>query len=110
MEHLEIREQLRYSSDKQTRKKLISSDKLVAELVCYEPGQATVIHLHPGQDELFYVIDGEGTIQAGEEEVRVTATSVVFVPAGTRHGIKADAGNRLALMFVKGPGSTEVSS
>lgn len=105
MEHLEIMEQLEYSAAKQVRKKLIGSENLVAELVCYEPGQATVSHLHPRQDEIFYVIAGKGSIVIGEEEVPVSAGSVVFGPLGVRHGIKADAGERLALMFVKGPGS-----
>lgn len=104
MEHLEIREHLDFSPVKQTRKKLVASEKLVAELVCYEPGQTTAIHLHPHQDELFYVIEGAGTIRVGEEDVPVTATSAVFVPAGTNHGIRADDGNRLALMFIKSPG------
>src|SRR5512135_1084668 len=110
MEHLEIRKQLEFSPAKQVRKKLIASEHLVAELVCYEPGQATVIHLHPRQDEIFYVIEGAGTITVEEEEAAVSAGSVVFVPAGARHGIRADAGGRLALMFVKGPGSQGISS
>jgi quercetin dioxygenase-like cupin family protein len=105
MERLEILQQLEFSSVRQTRKKLAASENLVAELVCYEPGQATAPHLHARQDELFYVVDGTGTIQVDEEDVPVTAGSVVFVPAGARHGIRADAGGRLALMFVKGPGS-----
>jgi mannose-6-phosphate isomerase-like protein (cupin superfamily) len=109
MEHLEIMEQLEYSAAKQVRKKLIASENLVAELVCYEPGQATVSHLHPRQDEIFYVIAGKGSIVIGEEAVPVSAGSVVFGPLGVRHGIKADAGERLALMFIKGPGSMGVT-
>jgi quercetin dioxygenase-like cupin family protein len=105
MEHLEILRLLEYSPARQTRKKLIASENLVAELVCYEPGQATAPHLHPRQDEIFHVIEGGGTILVDENEVPVSAGSVVFVPAGSRHGIRADAGIRLALMFVKGPGA-----
>ncbi|MGE5754003.1 MAG: cupin domain-containing protein [Deltaproteobacteria bacterium] len=105
MEHLEILRQLEYSPARQTRKKLIASENLVAELVCYEPGQATAPHLHPRQDEIFHIIEGRGTILVDEDEVPVSAGSVVFVPAGSRHGIRADAGIRLALMFIKGPGA-----
>ena len=107
MEHLEIMQQLEFSAAKQVRKKLIASENLVAELVCYEPGQATVSHLHPRQDEIFHVIEGKGTIAVGEEAVPVSAGSVVFGPSGVRHGIRADAGVRLVLMFIKGPGSAE---
>lgn len=105
MEHLEILRLLEYSAARQTRKKLIASENLVAELVCYEPGQATAVHLHPRQDEIFHILDGGGTILVDEEEVPVSAGSVVFIPAGSRHGIRADAGIRLALMFIKGPGA-----
>jgi mannose-6-phosphate isomerase-like protein (cupin superfamily) len=108
MEHLEIMQQMEFSPVKQVRKKLIASENMVAELVCYEPGQATVPHLHPRQDEIFYVIAGKGTIVVGEEIVPVSAGSVVFGPLGVRHGIRADAGDRLALMFIKGPGSVAV--
>ena len=109
MEHFEIMQQLEFSPAKQVRKKLIASENLVAELVCYEPGQATVSHLHPLQDEIFYVIAGKGTIVVGEEVVPVSTGSVVFGPLGVRHGIRADAGDRLALMFIKGPGSRGVT-
>ncbi len=108
MEHMEIMRQLEFSSVKQVRKKLIASENMVAELVCYEPGQATVPHLHPRQDEIFHVIEGKGTVVVGEEEVRVSAGSVVFGPLGVRHGIRADAGDRLALMFIKAPGTAGV--
>lgn len=110
MEHMEIRQQLEFSAAKQIRKKLIASEHLVAELVCYEPGQATSAHLHPGQDEIFYVIEGGGTILVDEVEVPVFAGSIMLVPAGARHGVRADAEVRLALMFVKGPGSPGVPS
>ncbi len=108
MERFQIMQQLAFSPARQTRKKLIASENLVAELVCYEPGQTTVAHVHPRQDEIFHVIEGEGTIVVGEEDAPVSAGSIVFVPAGQRHGIRADRGGRLALMFIKGPGSTGV--
>lgn len=38
----------------------------------------------------------------------MSAGSVVFGPPRVRHGIRANAGDRLALMFIKGPGSAVV--
>ena len=49
-----------FSVDKRVRKKLVQSQQIVSELVCYEPGQGTVLHQHPTQDEIFYVIEGGG--------------------------------------------------
>jgi hypothetical protein len=38
----------------------------------------------------------------GEEVIPVSTGSVVFGPPGIRHGIRAVAGDRLALIFIKG--------
>ncbi|MCL5959876.1 MAG: cupin domain-containing protein, partial [Chloroflexi bacterium] len=85
------------------------SEKLIAEIVCYEPGQHTVQHLHPRQDEIFYIVEGEGIITVDGEEITVRPTSVVFVPAKTKHGIKTTDDSRLLLMFIKGPGSASAA-
>ncbi|MGD9044002.1 MAG: hypothetical protein PVG06_09830 [Desulfobacterales bacterium] len=53
MEHLRIEDIKEFSTEKRIRKKLLGSEKIVAEFVCYEPGQGTPEHVHPKQDEIF---------------------------------------------------------
>ena len=111
MSHLRIQEMKEFSADpKVRRKKLFTSEKIVAEFVSYEPGQGAVVHFHPKQDEIFYVVEGKGIILVGDEEIQVQPSSVVFVPAQVKHGIKTTEDSQLVIMFVKGPGSTKVAA
>ncbi len=104
MEHAKIGEMVEYSDAKRIRKRVFLSDDLVSELVCYEPAQGTPVHHHPRQDEIFYVIEGRGTMSVGEEVIEVAAGSAVFVPATEPHGVTAADDSRLVLMFFKAPG------
>lgn len=103
----EMTDLVEYSADKRIRKKIVQSKGAVCELVCYEPGQETVLHQHPAQDEIFYIVEGSGLITFdGRDDIAVKPGSVVFIPAGNLHGIRANGTERLAVMFTKGPGVT----
>ena len=58
MEQLNIDEVKEFDTEKWIRKKLLGSNKIVAERLCYEPGQVIPEHVHPKQDEIFYVNEG----------------------------------------------------
>ncbi len=86
------------------RKRVFITDKIEMELVCYEPGTNTVEHHHLGQDEIFMIMEGTGTITIGGEPVRVGPGSLVFAPADIKHGIEPDKEGRMVMVFVKAPG------
>ena len=50
-------------------------------------GDATPMHLHPGEAEIFYVLDG--TIRAfhGGTSVDLGAGAAIYLPAGQEHGM-----------------------
>ena len=60
-----------FAPDKRVRKMLFKTDQLWSEIACYEPGQATVMHTHPKEEEAIFVlegtahmsIDGEGVVR-----------------------------------------------
>ena len=106
MDHLRIEELVEFSTDKRIKKKLHGSEKIVAGLLCYEPGQGTPVHQHPKQDEIFHVIEGNGKIIIGEEETSINTGSLIFVSAQERHGIMAANDSRLVVMFFKSPAIT----
>jgi quercetin dioxygenase-like cupin family protein len=56
MQHVSIDDLKEFATDKRIRKKVAGSEKIVAEMVCYTPGQVTPAHVHPKQDEIFYVV------------------------------------------------------
>ena len=107
MEPLNIESLVEFSAAKRIRKKLLGSSRIVIELLCYEPGQATPIHQHPQQDEVFYVLEGKGTISLGGEESPIAPQSLILVPAQVPHGMTASSDGRMVVLFFKAPGSTK---
>ncbi len=105
VESVNAHDLVEYGPDRQVRKKMMQSESIVTELVCYEPGQFTKPHIHPIQDEIFFCVEGTGAITfTDQEDVPIKPGSVVFVPAGVRHGVGTNDDSRLVLMFTKGPG------
>jgi quercetin dioxygenase-like cupin family protein len=104
MEFRNLSDLIEFDPAKRVRKRLFITDRLEMELVCYEPGQSTVEHHHVGQDEIFMVLDGSGTITVGGEPVRVGPGSLVYAPSDIKHGVQPDREHRMVMVFVKAPG------
>lgn len=68
-------------------------------------GFSTGLHVHRVQEETFYVLEGECDWQVGNERVRATPGTYLFLPPGVPHNI-GNASNRVArvLMTVSPPG------
>ncbi|MET4802234.1 cupin domain-containing protein [Bradyrhizobium sp. LB11.1] len=69
------------------------------------PGFSTGLHVHRVQEETFYVLEGECDWQVGDEHVRATPGTYLFLPPGVPHNI-ANASDTIArvLMTVSPPG------
>lgn len=68
-------------------------------------GFSTGLHVHRVQEETFYVLEGECDWQAGNEHVRATPGTYLFLPPGVPHNI-GNASDKVArvLMTVSPPG------
>ncbi len=106
MQSVSVTDLVEFSDKRRVRKKLIGESLLEAELVCYEPGQVTQEHFHTHQEELYYIVEGSGTVTIGGETRAITAGDLVFSPADTPHSIGA-GDERMVMFFVKGPGQAE---
>ncbi len=109
MQTFVLDDMVEYDPALRVRKPILKVDSLVSEIVCYEPGQATATHHHPVQDEIWVVLEGRGEIWVGEDRLPVRKSSMIFIPAGKRHGLKAADDSRLVLLFIKTPGITELA-
>ena len=69
------------------------------------PRFATGRHVHRVQEETFYVLEGECEWQIGDEWIRATPGTFVFIPPGVPHNI-ANASDRptRVIMTVSPPG------
>jgi quercetin dioxygenase-like cupin family protein len=90
-----------FASDKRVRKMLFKSDQLWSEIACYEPGQSTVMHTHPREEEAIFVLQGTATMSIGGEEVAVPAGAIVKFPANVPHDVRNLGTDRCVIMFLK---------
>ena len=84
---------------------LFETDRMFADVYCFEPGQAQTAHAHDDGDKVYYVLDGEPTAIVGDEERRLTPGEAVLAPAGTEHGLRNDTDERARALVVMAWGS-----
>ena len=51
----------------------------------YAPGTEHKLHSHPEQEEVIYILDGEGITRTEGGDKHISAGAFVFVPAGMDH-------------------------
>jgi quercetin dioxygenase-like cupin family protein len=90
-----------FAPDKRVRKMLFKTDQLWSEIACYEPGQSTVMHAHPREEEAIYVLQGTANMNIAGEEVVVPAGAIVKFPAAVAHDVRNLGEDRLVIMFLK---------
>jgi quercetin dioxygenase-like cupin family protein len=71
-----------------------------------ERGKVTPYHLHPEEDEGFYLIDGEILVNVDGEEDRVGPGGFVFLPRGVPHAFMVTSESAHILGF-QTPGTGE---
>src|SRR5213594_5060373 len=90
-----------FAADKRVRKMLFKTEQLWSEIACYEPGQSTVMHSHPREEEAIYVLEGTATMSIAGENVTVPAGSIVRFPANVPHDVRNLGSDRCVIMFLK---------
>lgn len=49
------------------------------------PGRGVPLHIHPAQDEIFRILEGEYHFQVGDEKHRLKAGDAIFLPRNVAH-------------------------
>ena len=68
----------------QIRPLIEEADEAAAEVHHVEIEDAK-LHYHERTDEFYYVIDGQGTMVVGDEQIELHKGVVVYVPRGVKH-------------------------
>ena len=63
------------------------------------PGRELEAHVHDGEDDAFYIVEGEMTFTFGDEEVAAPPGTFVLVPPGVQHGFRKDDSERPVRML-----------
>ena len=69
----------------------------------YPPALSVHPHVHAGEDEMLYLLDGELTGYCGDDRWTATAGSFVFVPRDELHGFTVTSGSPARGIVITGP-------
>jgi quercetin dioxygenase-like cupin family protein len=78
----------RFAAERLSPVPLAQTARLKVVLTCFEAGQFIPVHA-PGMDMVLVILEGVGTVVAGQTECSVSPGSIVVVPAGESRGVKA---------------------
>lgn len=67
------------------------------------PGEKTQKHRHPEAEEIYYIIQGEGKINIGDETGPVRKWEAVIIPPDTPHNIENIGKNELVFLCCCSP-------
>ena len=73
-------------------------DDLAVILEHIAPGDRIPLHTHRVNEVI--VVHGNGTVRLGDDARRVANGAIVFIPAGTAHGVGNDGDNHLPIEAV----------
>ncbi|MDJ0958429.1 MAG: cupin domain-containing protein [Arenicellales bacterium] len=85
--------------------------KIGCTVVDLEPGKrAWPHHLHYGQEELFIILEGEGTLRYGDGEYQIHEGEIFFAGTGpgTAHQIVNTSGSRLRYLALSSMDDPEI--
>lgn len=63
------------------------SERLLAGLNCFEPGQAQAVHTHADADKFYFVLSGKASFVVGDRTIEAGPGDFVPAPAGVPHGV-----------------------
>jgi quercetin dioxygenase-like cupin family protein len=69
---------------------VFDGETFFGRLVCFSHGQVVPVHRHDHTDECFDVIQGRGTLLVDGRELAGEPGTILYVPAGVEHGLRAD--------------------
>jgi quercetin dioxygenase-like cupin family protein len=72
-------------------------------IIHFAPGRELEAHVHEGEDDSFYILDGELTFLLSGEEVRAPAGTFVLIPPGVEHGFRNNTDSVVRILNVHAP-------
>jgi quercetin dioxygenase-like cupin family protein len=71
------------------------------------PGGGPPLHIHTGEDETFYVVEGEASIWLGDAKITAGIGDFVNVPRGTIHGFRNEGTETMRMILTFTPAGIE---
>ena len=71
------------------------------------PGGGPPPHVHSREEEGFYILEGEITLQAGDQQIVATAGMFLNMPIGTPHSFKNESDTSAKMLIMVAPAGLE---
>lgn len=84
-------------------KGLVGTARLDVRISHYQPMAYVQGHVHGIQEQVYYVLEGEGLLDIDGVEHLMRAHDYVWVPVGVRHAITACGISPLVFLVISGP-------
>ena len=92
-----------FSDDKMKKVNLFDTERMFCDVYGLNPGQGQTPHAHASSDKIYFVIDGTGTFQIGDEIHTVGSGHAVLAPAGASHAVRNPGPGQLTLLVFMAP-------
>lgn len=98
---INVNDLMEFTKENSNRKEIFKREPIDTGLLLYMPGQKTTEHMHSNMDEIFYVINGEGTITINGESAPLREGDTIYSPRGEKHGFYNTGNNNLTVLQIK---------
>ena len=100
MKLFNLSETLKFSSDKPYRDLLFDSPNVRILAFNFEPGQEMPVHSHNADSDVcLLLLEGEGVLIGGHQEIQASAGSLQVMPVTEPHGFRATTRARLLVLI-----------
>ena len=80
-------------------RQIFETTRLNVTHVRIRPGETVPAHTHPDEDQVYFVVSGEGVVELDSKRTPVTTGSGVLIPIGTEHLITNTGSEPLDYVF-----------
>ncbi len=88
-------------------KSMMGTNLLDVRISHYQPMAYVECHTHAVQEQVYYVLEGEGMMTINGEDYLLRKHDYVWIPAGAEHGITACGIEPLVFLVVSGPATDD---
>ena len=100
-----LSEAISFSSKARVNKELLTASMAEVRMNCYEPGQITPMHMHPDEEEVMIVIEGNGELLFKEHDnLPIKQGDLIHLPSDQYHAIRAADDSQMVLVYFMKPG------
>jgi quercetin dioxygenase-like cupin family protein len=87
-----------FDAGKMKKNMLFGTERFVCDVYCFEAGQTQAPHTHQGQDKVYYVVEGKGLFQVGDQEKELGPGEMALAASGQNHGVSNRSQERLVVL------------